>query len=52
MENTDYRKQCVTRAGAEARVGEMVCFYGVRKSGIELKKGHDCRYYLLLLPAT
>jgi hypothetical protein len=32
MENTDYRKQCATRAGAEATVSEMVRSHGVRKS--------------------
>jgi len=32
MENTDYRKRCATRAGAEATVSEMVRSHGVRKS--------------------
>ena len=32
MENTDYRKQCATRAGVEATVSEMVRSHGVRKS--------------------
>lgn len=32
MENTDYRKQCATRAGAEATVSERVRSHGVRKS--------------------
>ncbi len=31
-ENTDYRKQCATRAGVEATVSEMVRSHGVRKS--------------------
>lgn len=33
MENTGYRKQCATRASAEATVSEMVRSHGVRKSG-------------------
>lgn len=32
MENTDYRKRCAIRAGAEATVSEMVRAHGVRRS--------------------
>ena len=32
MENTDYRKRCAIRAGAEATVSEMVRARGVRRS--------------------
>ena len=51
MGNTDYRKRCAIRAGAEATVSEMVRAHGVRRSKHRTEGRTRLQLLLLLLLA-